>query len=86
MRIQALLRAIVIITDGGCVLRFYTEAGACGGYTNAGDLILQAEHLVTRANSISSATSATSYASAAIITGISTRSTAESIGSSSSAM
>lgn len=52
-RIQALLRDTVIITDGGCILRFYSEAGPCGGYTNAGDLILQAEHLVTRANSVS---------------------------------
>ncbi len=52
-RVQALLRAIVIITDGGCVLRHYTEAGACGGYRKDGELILQAEHLITRKNSIS---------------------------------
>lgn len=53
-QIQALLRKIVILRDGGCILRFNTEeAGNCGGYTNAGDLILQAEHLHTRANSAS---------------------------------
>lgn len=51
-RIQALLRAIAIKRDGGCVLRNYRIA-ACGGYTKSGELILQAEHLVTRANSIS---------------------------------
>lgn len=43
----------MIARDNGCVLRFYPEAGDCGGYTKAGDLILQAEHLVTRANSAS---------------------------------
>ena len=49
--IQALIREIGIITDGGCVLRKYSEAGACGGYRNDGQLILQAEHLITRSNS-----------------------------------
>ncbi len=52
-RIQALLRAIAIIRDGGCVLRFYSQAGACGGYRNDGTLILQAEHLNTRERNIS---------------------------------
>src|ERR1700733_1626491 len=52
-RIQALLRAIAILRDGGCVLRFYSEAGACGGYRNDGELILQAEHLNTRERNIS---------------------------------
>jgi hypothetical protein len=53
-RIQALLREIAIIRDGGCVLRFYSEAGACGGYaSSSGHLILQAEHLVSRARSVS---------------------------------
>ena len=52
-RIQALLRRSAIQRDGGCVLRHYPETGACGGYTNAGELILQAEHLVTRSNSVS---------------------------------
>ena len=51
--IQALLRQIVVRTDGGCIMRFYPEAGPCDGYTKVGDLILQAEHIVTRANSIS---------------------------------
>lgn len=52
-RIQALLRDIVIKRDGGCILRHFEEAGACGGRRNDGELILQAEHLVTRANSLS---------------------------------
>lgn len=52
-RIQALLREKAIQRDGGCVLRHYPEAGPCGGYRKDGGLILQAEHLVTRVNSIS---------------------------------
>ena len=52
-RIQSLLRQIVILRDGGCVLRDYPSAGDCGGYRNDGNLILQAEHLVTRARSVS---------------------------------
>lgn len=52
-RIQALLRLRAIERDGGCVLRNYPEAGKCGGYTKNGDLILQAEHLNGRANSVS---------------------------------
>ena len=51
--IQELLRELSIKRDGGCVLRHYPEAGACGGYRNDGELILQAEHLVTRANAVS---------------------------------
>lgn len=51
--IQALLREHAIKRDGGCVLRHYPEAGACGGYRKDGELILQAEHLVTRSNSAS---------------------------------
>ena len=52
-RIQALLRQLAIQRDGGCILRHYPEAGSCGGYRNTGELILQAEHLVTRSNSVS---------------------------------
>src|SRR5690349_21322602 len=52
-RIQVLLRDIAIAQDGGCVLRFYPEADNCGGYRKDGQLILQAEHLVTRKNSVS---------------------------------
>jgi hypothetical protein len=53
-RIQALLREIAIARDGGCVLRDYPEAGMCGGYgPKSGTLILQAEHLVSRARSVS---------------------------------
>lgn len=48
--IQALLREIVIIRDGGCILRHYPGTGACGGYRKDGELILQAEHLHTRGN------------------------------------
>ncbi|KKN06976.1 hypothetical protein LCGC14_1071660 [marine sediment metagenome] len=51
--IQALLRQIVIIRDGGCILRNYPETGACGGRNKNGDIIHQAEHLHTRANSAS---------------------------------
>jgi len=51
--IQAILRQIVIKRDGGCILRHYPESGACGGRRNDGELILQAEHLHTRANSAS---------------------------------
>ena len=51
VEIQAKLRAFVIVRDGGCWLRNYPEAGACGGRKNNGDLILQAEHLHTRSNS-----------------------------------
>lgn len=49
-QIQATLRQIVIIRDGGCWLRHYSQAGNCGGYRNDGELILQAEHLHTRAS------------------------------------
>lgn len=56
--IQAILRAIVTIRDGGCVLRDVqgTEiAGVkipmCNGFRNDGELILQADHLISRANS-----------------------------------
>jgi len=52
-RIQALLRKIAIARDGGCVLRNYPEAGPCGGFRKDGELILQAEHLNTRARNIS---------------------------------
>lgn len=52
-RIQELLRGIVILRDGGCILRHYGETGQCGGYRNDGELILQAEHLHTRANAAS---------------------------------
>ena len=52
-RIQALLRAAVIQRDRGCIFRHYPEAGACGGYRKDGALILQADHLNTRARNIS---------------------------------
>lgn len=54
LEIQALLRQIVIIRDGGCILRHYkAEAGSCGGYRKDGQLVLQAEHLHTRSNAAS---------------------------------
>lgn len=52
-RIQALLRQLAIKRDGGCVLRNYPEAGACGGFRKDGEPILQAEHLNTRERNIS---------------------------------
>lgn len=55
--IQGVLRAIVTLRDGGCILRHYPEAGNCGGYRKDGVLILQAEHLHTRANAASFADS-----------------------------
>lgn len=53
-RIQGILRSIVIIRDGGCLLRDSPETGTCGGYgSKSGKLILQGEHLHTRANAAS---------------------------------
>ena len=34
-------------------MRHYPEAGKCGGYRKDGELILQAEHLVSRERSVS---------------------------------
>ena len=58
VQIQATLRQIVILRDGGCFLRNYQnkitpQYRECGGYTNAGDLILLAEHLHSRSNASS---------------------------------
>jgi hypothetical protein len=55
-RIQALVREIVIARDGGCFLKGTSwqstlSIPACNGYAKDGHLILQADHLVTRANS-----------------------------------
>lgn len=58
-RIQSLVRAIVIARDGGCILAFpganlaRIDYGVplCNGYAKDGHLVLQADHLVTRANS-----------------------------------
>ena len=49
--IQKLVRAIVIIRDGGCILRDCKEAPRCAGFNKKGELILQADHLITRSNS-----------------------------------
>lgn len=51
--IQALLREIVIIRDGGCIFRnlYYADFPQCGGYRNDGQIILQGDHLITRASS-----------------------------------
>lgn len=51
--IQTLLRQLAIRRDKGCVLRHYSEAGACGGYRKDGELILQAEHLNSRKHAVS---------------------------------
>ena len=51
--IQALVREIVIIRDGGCIFRHYPEAGKCGGRRKDGELILQFDHLNSRVFSIS---------------------------------
>lgn len=55
-RIQSLLREKAIARDGGCVMRLYQELLPhsyldCGPYRTDGELVLQAEHLVTRADS-----------------------------------
>lgn len=49
--IQALVRAIVIKRDGGCILRSVQGISPCDGHAKDGHLILQADHLVTRSNS-----------------------------------
>jgi hypothetical protein len=48
--IQALVRAIVIARDGGCIFRNYRRPH-CNGFDKNGKLVLQADHLITRANS-----------------------------------
>jgi hypothetical protein len=48
--IQNLVRDIVIKRDGGCILRVL-PGHKCNGFANDGHLILQADHLLTRANS-----------------------------------
>lgn len=51
-RIQAILREMRIILDGGCVLRAFPETGQCGPRTINGNLILQFDHLLTRERNI----------------------------------
>lgn len=55
-RIQAALRRKAIARDGGCVMRHYQSQLPhqyldCGPYRTDGEIVLQAEHLVTRADS-----------------------------------
>jgi hypothetical protein len=49
------VRAIVIARDGGCSFKhmenYLADLPACNGYRKGGKLILQADHLITRANS-----------------------------------
>lgn len=48
--IQCLVREIVMARDGGCIFR--NEPGhICTGYANDGHLVLQADHLCSRAHS-----------------------------------
>lgn len=49
--IQRLVREIVIIRDGGCILRDRRGVPQCGGFRRDGEMVLQADHLITRANS-----------------------------------
>ncbi len=51
--IQYVAREIVIARDGGCILRdiHYDGIPECNGYTKDGNLVLQADHLVSRSNS-----------------------------------
>lgn len=48
--IQNLLLQIVTLRDGGCIFRNQAWH-RCNGFANDGHLILQADHLITRANS-----------------------------------
>jgi hypothetical protein len=52
VEIQYVVREIVIARDGGCIFRHLHFDGMpeCNGYRNDGRLILQADHLITRAN------------------------------------
>jgi hypothetical protein len=52
VEIQYVVREIVIARDGGCIFRdlHYDGMPECNGYRNDGRLILQADHLITRAN------------------------------------
>lgn len=45
--IQAVVREIVILRDGGCILRPYRH---CGGDLGSG-AVIQADHLISRSNS-----------------------------------
>lgn len=47
--IQDVVRDIVIKRDGGCIAR-ETDWHTCNGYRKDGQLILQADHLITRGN------------------------------------
>jgi hypothetical protein len=54
-KIQAILRQIVVLRDGGCIMRHYKneislEYQDCGGFSSLGKLVLQAEHLHTRSS------------------------------------
>jgi len=49
--IQDLVREIVIKRDGGCIFRDVYGVPQCNGYRKDGELILQADHLITRGNS-----------------------------------
>lgn len=49
-QIQDIARLVVIARDGGCIAR-NEHWHTCGGYAKDGHLILQADHLLTRANS-----------------------------------
>lgn len=56
--IQATLRDIVMVRDGGCFLRHYQDEiipqyRNCGPYRQDGKLVEQAEHLHSRGNAIS---------------------------------
>lgn len=55
--VQRLLREICIKRDKTCLLSFYPETGLCGPQKKDGHLVLQAEHLNSRQNSISFADS-----------------------------
>ncbi len=45
------MRDIVIARDGGCLLLVVFDFSGCNGYAKEGQLILQGDHLIMRANS-----------------------------------
>ncbi len=50
--VQGLVRQVVIVRDGGCILRGKPQFGPCNGYRQDGQLVLQANHLVTRGKNV----------------------------------
>lgn len=52
VEIQSLARQIVIKRDGGCVFRDLENFPPCNGYSAGGNLVLQADHMISRGKNI----------------------------------